>query len=267
MATYAIGDVQGCWAALQRLLALIQFDETQDCLWFTGDLINRGPDSLAVLRFVRQLPHKVTVLGNHDLHFLAVYYAGRAVVKGDTLDQLLAAPDCAELAAWLCQQPLLHVDLQRNAACVHAGIPPMWRLAQAQQYARELENVLQSPQRDEFFQHMYADQPDAWDESLSGWPRYRLITNYFTRMRFLTDEGKLNLSFKGELDSAPANLIPWYEIPRVEPLSIRLLFGHWAALMGQCPVPDFHALDGGCVWGNQLIALRLEDERRFSVAA
>lgn len=265
MATYAIGDVQGCWQALQRLLDHLQFDPAQDTLWFTGDLVNRGPDSLAVLRFVSTLKNPIVVLGNHDLHFLALFYTQRPTQADDTLNELLASDDCPQLAAWLIQRPLFYHDQLQNYAMVHAGIPPTWTLAQTLHYAQEVEQVLQSDQRKEFFLNMYANQPNSWHESIVGLPRLRLITNYLTRMRFLDHAGHLNLSYKGELDNAPDDLIPWFNYPRSTPFPTRVIFGHWAALRGHCPVAQYSALDGGCVWGYELMALRLEDGQRFAV--
>lgn len=263
MATYAIGDVQGCWQPLQRLLDVLQFDPNKDTLWFTGDLVNRGPESLAVLRFVSTLHRPIVVLGNHDLHFLALYYTQRKPAADDTLTTLLQSSECDQLAEWLSQRPLFHYDAEFDTAMVHAGIPPFWTLQQTQDYAHEVEILLRSSQRQDFFLNMYANTPTHWQDSLHAWPRLRLITNLLTRMRFLDQQGHLNLSYKGELDRAPANLIPWFSYPRTLPLSSRVIFGHWAALRGECPIPQYHAIDGGCVWGNELIALRLEDGRRY----
>lgn len=265
MSTYVIGDVQGCWRSLQALLNKIEFDQDEDVLWFAGDLINRGPNSLDVLYFVYALQNAIVVLGNHDLHFLACYYGQKQISEQDTFQDILAAPFVDKLAEWLCHQPLCYVDETHQAILTHAGIPPYWSLEQALQYANEVESILQSNQRNELFSNMYdqTDQSTLWDDAISGWERSRLIINHFTRMRFIDNNNNLNLSYKGEIKDAPNNLTPWFDLPRKEPLQCRLYFGHWAALQGHCTAKNIEAVDGGCVWGNHLIAVRLEDQQRF----
>lgn len=265
MATYAIGDIQGCLEPLQCLLKKIQFNPINDKLWLAGDLINRGPDTLATLRYLYQLRDSITVvLGNHDLHFLAVYYGLRKRNKNDTLDELLIAPDCADLVYWLRQQKLVHHDPVSGFTMVHAGIPPQWDLSEALSYSREVESVLRSDKVEEFLANMYGNFPSRWDEALAGTDRLRLITNYFTRMRFCSADGELELQTKESADSAPPGFSPWFSFLRRKTRNQKILFGHWAALEGRSGVSHVYALDTGCVWGGSLTALRLEDECRFS---
>lgn len=266
MSTYAIGDIQGCFSELRDLLALVQFNADQDTLWFTGDLVNRGPKSLEVLRFVRDLGGRhVSVLGNHDLHLLAVAYGVRALHRGDTLEPVLQAPDRDDLIDWLRHRPLLHYDKVNGYVMSHAGLAPSWTLRQAREVAREVETVLQGDTPEFFLQHMYGNEPDRWDDSLSGVERLRCIVNYLTRMRFCYADGRLDLSYKGEIAGKPRDLIPWFDVPNRTNVSEKIIFGHWAALDGKTGLPQLYALDTGCVWGNCLTALRLEDEKRFSV--
>ncbi len=265
MATYAIGDIQGCLEPLQCLLKEIEFNPPNDRLWLAGDLINRGPDTLATLRFLYELRDSITiVLGNHDLHFIAVYYGLRKRGKNDTLDELLRAPDCADLVYWLRQQKLLHHDPLLNFTMVHAGIPPQWDLSEALAHAREVENVLQGDKIENFLVGMYGNLPSRWDENLDGVDRLRLITNYFTRMRFCNAEGELELQTKESADAAPPGFAPWFSYLARKTCSEKIIFGHWAALEGRTNVNNVFALDTGCVWGGALSALRLEDEAPFS---
>ncbi len=263
MTTYAVGDLQGCLKPLQCLLQQVDFDFERDRLWLTGDLINRGPDSLETLRFLyRHRDHITTVLGNHDLHFLAVYHGHARLHPSDTLDALLAAPDCAELAQWLQQQPLLHSDPHNGFHMVHAGIPPIWSLTQAQTYAREVEQQLQQ-QADNYFQHMYGNQPDCWSPDLAGPERWRTITNYFTRMRFCSAEGRLDFSNKLGAEQAQQQFQPWFDFEQRPSRQDKIIFGHWAALQGKTEADNVFALDTGCVWGGQLSFLRLQDQHYF----
>ncbi|MGV3739845.1 MAG: symmetrical bis(5'-nucleosyl)-tetraphosphatase [Gammaproteobacteria bacterium] len=269
MADYAIGDVQGCFDSLRYLLDKIQYNEREDRLWFVGDLVNRGPKSLEVLRFIKNLPIPARIcLGNHDLHLLSLVYTDRRLQPYDpSLQQILDADDCEELCAWLTQQPLLHFDPDLNVVMVHAGIAPQWNLAEAQAYAKELEQVLNGPERNHFLQNMYGNIPNAWSDESSGIKRLRLICNYFTRMRFCFVDGSLDLEYDGTVDKAPKDLYPWYETPNRQAISASLVFGHWAALAGQCFLPGIFALDTGCVWGGSLTALHLQDQRRVGVPA
>ncbi len=267
MAIYAIGDVQGCFQELQQLLALVAFDPVQDQLWFAGDLVNRGPDSLAVLRFVKQLDAAaVTVLGNHDLHLLALAYGERQRGRKDaSLQAVLDAPDADELVQWLRQQPLLHQA--QGFVMTHAGIPPQWSVEQAAARAAEVEQALRGPGIREFLHHMYGDEPDCWHEDLQGQLRLRVITNYLTRMRALDAQGRLNLGFKESVSELLPPWQPWFAFYRTQPPAQQLLFGHWAALNGRVGLSGIHGLDTGCVWGGQLTALRLDDLERFQVPA
>ncbi|UTW14231.1 symmetrical bis(5'-nucleosyl)-tetraphosphatase [Marinobacterium rhizophilum] len=263
MATYAIGDIQGCFDQLQSLLECVGFGDS-DQLWLAGDLVNRGPKSLETLRFVRSLGSRArVVLGNHDLHLLAIHYGITQPRRSDTLGPILEAPDRDELMQWLMQQPLLVHDAQLDYVMVHAGIPPDWSLKQARNRAREVETVLQGPDAKTFFQHMYGNTPDRWSKELEGWDRLRVITNYLTRMRFCDDRGRLDFAAKGGLETQPSGFLPWYSHPR-RASEARIIFGHWAALEGGLQHPKLFSLDTGCVWGNRLTAMRLEDQRYYA---
>jgi len=269
MATYAIGDIQGCYDELQNLLEKVNFS-SQDQLWIAGDLVNRGPKSLETLRFLKDLGNQATcVLGNHDLHLLAVHYGAVSCKRNDTLDEILSAPDCIELMDWLRKQKLLVHDKKLNYAMVHAGIPPCWSVRKARKRAKEVETVLRGTLAREFFNHMYGNKPDCWSSSYEGWDRLRLITNYLTRMRFCDNNGKLDFSAKGTLESQPSGYQPWFKLPRKDPEEdpVRIIFGHWAALEGEAEAEHVFALDTGCVWGNKLTAMRLQDQQLFSVPA
>lgn len=263
---YAIGDLQGCLAPFQCLLQEIKFNTDRDQLWLAGDLVNRGPDSLGTLRRCYELRDNiVAVQGNHDLHLLATAFdPDRTAKRKDTLDAILNAPDRDALLEWMIHNPLLHVDDTRQAALVHAGIPPMWDLQEARRKAQEVESALQdAEQRIAFFQAMYGNQPDHWDESLQGTTRLRVITNYFTRMRLCNAEHHLNLSYKSTLDGIPAGEFPWFATPGRIELPYRIFFGHWAALMGETHDESIIGLDHGCVWGNRLSAYCLDTNEWF----
>ncbi len=268
MATYAIGDIQGCNDALQRLLQHCAFDPHHDQLWLAGDLVNRGPQSLQVLRFVQQLGERAkVVLGNHDLHLLALHYSGGKLKKSDTIQDILQAPDREQLLDWLRTQPLVVLDEANNWCMSHAGIPPHWSVQQARQLAQEVERVLQSDQCSEFFRQMYGNLPDRWQPDLQGMDRLRVIVNYLTRMRFVGPDNELDLLSKEGVGTAPTGFQPWFKVqPRLAAAN-RLLFGHWAALEGKADSTNVYALDTGCVWGGQLSALRLDDETWFRVPA
>ncbi len=266
MSTYVIGDLQGCFEPLARLLQHISFNAEKDTLWFTGDLVNRGPESLACLRFVKNLGsrHRV-VLGNHDLHLLAVAYKAHASLPEDTFQDILNAPDKHELLDWLMHQPLLHYEL--DYVLVHAGLAASWDLATAKTLAHEVESILQSDKAYDFLKHMYGNHPNAWSDDLQGIDRWRCITNYFTRARFCYPDGSLELETKGKINSAKDKLIPWFKVPNRQNADLKILFGHWAALGGITDTPHTYALDTGCIWGYNLTAMRLEDGLRFSVAS
>ena len=263
MATYAIGDVQGCFGALERLLDAFGFDRTRDRLWFVGDLVNRGPDSLATLRMVKDLGDAaVTVLGNHDFHLLAVA-AGRAKRRrSDTLDAVLAAPDRDELLGWLRRRPMLHV--QNRWAMVHAGLLPQWSVATARLLAREVEAALRGANWRDFLAQLYGDRPDSWSEDLRGADRLRVIVNAMARMRFCTAEGIMEFRTKGETAKAPPGFFPWFDAPGRASGDYTIICGHWSTL-GLKLRPDLLALDSGCVWGGSLSAVRLEDRDVFQV--
>lgn len=269
MATYAIGDVQGCFKPLQHLLEVIHFDEKQDCLWFAGDLINRGPHSLATLRFIHSLGDSAkVVLGNHDLHLLAVAHGYANLKKNDTLADILNATDRDELLNWLIAQPLCHYDANFNAVMSHAGIPPCWDLPQTLSLAEEAHRMLISDQADSFFAVMYGNTPEIWNDSLQGFDRYRAIVNYLTRMRFCQSNGLLDLKQNGSVyKDTKSGFSPWFTFPSKLPPECQVIFGHWAALEGETNVTNIHALDTGCVWGNTLTALRLDDWQRFTSPA
>lgn len=267
MPDYAIGDVQGCYGPLQRLLERIDFNDKVDRLWFVGDLVNRGPDSLAVLRFLSTLPIKpVITLGNHDLHLLASLFGGRPW-KGhdDTIHDVLQAPDGESLGHWLRNQSILYYSAELNVVMCHAGIAPLWDLDTAMRLAQELEAVLAGDEYKTFLRRMYENKPDNGLDEAVGQARLIHITNYFTRMRFCDAQGRLDLSYKGGINKAPKHLYPWYEVPGRQPIEADIVFGHWAALKGLCPNPKIHAIDTGCLWGGQLTALRLQDKQRFTV--
>jgi bis(5'-nucleosyl)-tetraphosphatase (symmetrical) len=263
---YAIGDVQGCFSTLVKLLEHIPFDADRDILWFTGDLVNRGPQSLETLRFIKNLGgHHHVVLGNHDLHLLALAHKAHAGWPDDTLRDVLQAPDCEELMAWLSWRPLLYHDDATGFTLVHAGLAPAWDLSTALRLAREIEAVLRGPQAAEFLKNMYGNTPDQWDERLSGMKRWRCITNYLTRMRWCYPNGRLILNDNAA--DTENNSIPWFKVTPRANAELKIIFGHWAALGGGTHVPRTYALDTGCVWGRQLTAMRLEDEKKWSVPA
>jgi bis(5'-nucleosyl)-tetraphosphatase (symmetrical) len=265
MATYVIGDLQGCLTPLVELLENIHYHPERDKLWFAGDLINRGEESLETLRFVKSLGNNATVvLGNHDLHLLAVSHGHGKLKRGDTLAKILTAADRDDLMNWLRQQPLFHYDEQLNTVMTHAGIPPCWDLAKTQSLASEVEAKLRSDRVDDFFATMYGNTPDKWRDDLTGLDRLRTITNYLTRMRFCDENSKLDLKSKEGINTAEKGFAPWFNYPSKVPEGCHIVFGHWAALEGKTQLEHIHALDTGCVWGGSLTALRLEDKQRFS---
>jgi len=263
MTTYVIGDLQGCYDELQNLLNHINYQPEQDFLWFVGDLVNRGPKSLETLRFVKQLgKHAVTVLGNHDLHLLAIDAGySKPPKEGDTLTPVLTAPDKEELLEWLRHRPLLHVEASQNIAMLHAGLPPQWDITQAQQHATEVETALRGKKWRKFFKHMYGNQPDQWNEKLESWDRLRFIVNCFTRMRYCTIKGKIDFREKGKPGTQPAKLLPWFEVPGRKSQDIRIVFGHWSTL-GLRQTENICAIDTGCLWGGSLTALQLNGKMK-----
>src|SRR5512135_155725 len=263
MAIYAVGDIQGCYNEFQQLLEQIRFNPAQDQLWLVGDLVNRGPGSLQVLRFVKALGDSaITVLGNHDLHLLAVAEGAAELHRSDTLDEVLNAPDRDELLAWLRRQHLVHAD--GDYVMVHAGLLPQWSVKQAVSLAREVENVLRGDDYAAFFKHMYGNTPHEWDDNLEGYKRLRVITNAFTRMRICTPQGAMEFKFKGEVEHIPAGYLPWFDVPKRKSRDATVIFGHWSAL-GLKSTPNVIALDTGCLWGGPMSAIRLEDRQLFQV--
>lgn len=261
MTDYAIGDIQGCYTGLQKILAAVDFDSAQDRLIATGDLVNRGPESLDTLRFCRGLGERfMCVLGNHDLHLLAIAHGVRKPTRYDTLDAVLAAPDRDVLLDWLQQQPLL-LDIG-DYTLVHAGLPPQWSLTQARALAAEVSSVLRSPRAAEYFDAMYGNQPACWSEQLSGVERWRCITNYLTRMRRCSSTGVLEFDVKAAQSHAldPATgCAGWFVHPDRKTHQRAIVFGHWAALEGEYGGTHHFPLDTGYAWGGRLRLMNLKD--------
>ncbi|MBD3894851.1 symmetrical bis(5'-nucleosyl)-tetraphosphatase [Halomonas sp. ML-15] len=264
MARYAVGDLQGCHREFVALLERLAFDPSADQLWLAGDLVNRGPGSLDCLRDVHALGDAArVVLGNHDLHLLAVARGGASIKRSDTLDAILAAPDREVLLDWLQQQPLAVAEGEH--LMVHAGLLPQWSWEQAQALADEVQARLAGPGAGAFLEQMYGNQPACWRDDLDGIERLRVIVNAFTRMRFIDADGCLDFAAKEGLDSGPTGFAPWFSYPRSD--DPQIIFGHWAALEGKTPGSRVRAeaLDTGCVWGGHLTALNLDSGERISV--
>ncbi len=262
MATYAIGDVQGCHDELNALLKKLQFNPDRDLLWFCGDLINRGPKSLDTLRLLHALRDNVLcVLGNHDLHLLATAFSHRHPGKRDTIDDILNASDANTLLQWLRRQPLFHTDSRLNLVMVHAGIHPDWSIRKSQQLAHEVEAVIQGEEHIDFYKHMYGDKPQNWSERLAGWSRYRFITNVFTRLRYCDHQGRPALNEKGPPGSQANGVFPWFAVPGRKSADARIIFGHWSTLpqAGKTSLHNTLPLDTGCLWGGRLTAMRIDD--------
>jgi len=265
MAIYAIGDVQGCYIELQLLLEKINYQQSQDVLWFAGDLVNRGPDSLAVLRFIKSLGDRaVTVLGNHDLHLLAVA-AGCANNKpSDTLTEILSAPDCDTLLDWLRLQPLIQHDSASGFTLVHAGLPPQWGLVDALRCAQEVETVLRGDDYRVFFKYMYGNKPSRWSVDLTGWGRRRFIVNCFTRLRYCDASGELYLNEKGLPGTQANDSVPWFEVPNRLSKEMKIIFGHWSTLrLSAISQRGVFPIDTGCVWGDALTAIKLQEKPEY----
>jgi bis(5'-nucleosyl)-tetraphosphatase (symmetrical) len=257
---YLVGDVQGCADALERLLAEINFSPSRDRVVMLGDLVNRGPQSLAVLRRLSGFGDSaVCLLGNHDLHLIAVARGHRTQKRGDTLDDVLQAPDADQHIHWLRQQRLAH--LEAGWLCVHAGVVPQWDTTQTLALAAEVQAVLRGPQLDTFMAKMYGNEPLRWDEDLQGAARWRFIINTLTRIRFCNAEGELDLKTKEGAGAALPGFGPWFEAPHRRTTGQPLAFGHWSTL-GLINRPDLLALDTGCVWGGALSAMRVDGGRR-----
>ena len=260
MSTYVVGDIQGCYRELKQLLENVQFNPNHDQLIAAGDMINRGPDNLSTLKLLQDLD-ALCVLGNHDLHFLAVAAGFKKPGKSDTLDDLLESSDLSDITTWLRQHPLILNYEDRNIVIAHAGIPHTWSAEDATNYASEVQEILKSSKPEDFFQHMYGNEPANLTPEVTGMTRLRVITNYLTRMRFCNQQADLELSAKANI--APRGYAPWFTFPRQD--ATRIVFGHWAAIEGVTNSDQFIAIDTGCIWGRQLTALRLEDHRRFAV--
>lgn len=261
MAVFAIGDVQGCYDELNKMLDQIKFDPALDQIWLAGDLVNRGPKSLEVLRFVKSLGNNcISVLGNHDLHLLA-NAAGVVEYQHhmDTIEPVLNAVDSDELMQWLRQQPLFYHDVELDFSMVHAGLPPQWSIAEAQARSAEVESVLKSDNWREFFAHMYGNNPKRWSPDLQGWERLRFITNCFTRLRYCHEDGRLALKFKGAPENKPLHQKPWFEMPGRASEQDKIVFGHWSTL-GTGQYGNVFSLDSGAVWGETLTAVRIDQQ-------
>ncbi|UYO73540.1 symmetrical bis(5'-nucleosyl)-tetraphosphatase [Halomonas qinghailakensis] len=264
MSTYVIGDLHGCHAEFVSLLEQLGFNPANDTLWLVGDLVNRGPGSLACLKEVQALGGAARcVLGNHDFHLLVVARGGGKLKKNDTLSDILAAPQREQVLDWLQSQPL--AIYENNTLMTHAGVLPTWRAEQAISFSQEVQAALLSERSGEFLTQLFGNQPDQFRDDLEGMDRMRCLVNVFTRMRFINSDGKLDFAAKEGLESAPDGFAPWFQYPRAD--TLQLLFGHWAALEGRTPNAAIHveALDTGCVWGGSLTALNLESGERISV--
>lgn len=261
MSVYAIGDLQGCYDELQRLLERIQFDANKDTLWFVGDIVNRGPQSLQCLRYIIELGDAaITVLGNHDLCLIASSLSIRKTGATDTLDEILQAPDRDELIDWLRRQPLMVRDDTLDYSMVHAGLAPQWTSEQALDLSKEVTAVISGPDYREFFQSMYGNHPVCWSDELRGMDRLRFIVNAMTRMRYCTAQGELDFKQNGAPGSQPDGLFPWYEIDGRRSAGEKIIAGHWSTL-GRLEKNNVYALDTGCVWGGQLTAMRIDCEK------
>ena len=268
---YVIGDVQGCFEALKALLKEIQFDADQDFLWFTGDLVARGENSIGAIRFIKKLVDRgvaATVLGNHDLNLLAVARGIKEINPKDNIDDVIHALESDDLIDWLRKQPLCLFP-NGQTVVTHAGIPSIWTAEQASKLAKEVEEVIAHNDLnvlDDFLKDMYGKKPDLWSEDLSGNARLRCITNYLTRMRLTDKNGRLEFSFKDSLDEPmPKGFKPWFEFESNATQTHQIIFGHWAALEAKTINNSIQNVDGGCVWGHKLVAYRLEDKKKFAV--
>ncbi len=265
MATYAIGDIQGCYYAFQKLLESINFNPKVDALWLVGDVVNRGAHSLAVLRWCYEHQDSIQmVLGNHDLHTIAVAHGIRKPNRSDTIQSIIEAPDADTLLTWLRQQPLIVSN--ENYVMVHAGLLPQWQISDALSYAKEVEYALQSEQYVDFLSNMYGNTPNSWQDNLVGYERLRVIVNAMTRMRVCTPDGALDFSFKGELKDVPNGYFPWFDFPNRAPFQQIIIFGHWSAL-GLQQRENIVALDTGCLWGGKLTAICLETKEITQVSS
>lgn len=272
MAIYCIGDVHGCYNELKQLLKLAEFDSKHDELLFTGDIIGRGPKPLQVIQFIRDLgPRAHVVLGNHDLNFIAIARGLNKAKKRDMLDSVLSSSNLSEIVDWFCKQPLMYMHPTASICLVHAGLAPQWDIETALKCAKEVEEVISNPAMlDTYLAHMYSDQPNIWSTDLSGIPRWRFITNVFTRIRFCHPDQSLDFLNKNTPESAKnENLYPWFDMRYNKPFDknnrYTVVFGHWAALSGKCTYPHVKALDTGCVWGGSLTMWCYDTDTLYSV--
>ncbi len=257
---YLVGDVQGCCGALRRLLAQLDFSASRDRLYVLGDLVNRGPQSLETLQLLRGLGDSaLCILGNHDLHLLAVAFGGRRLRRGDTFGDVLSAPDRDAWIAWLREQRL--AAFEHGWLMVHAGVAPQWDMATTLSLADEVRSMLRSAELPEFLRTMYGDEPTRWDAGLSGFVRLRLIVNVLTRIRFVGPDGTLDLKTKDGENAAPPGLVPWFEAPGRQTQGTPIAFGHWSTF-GLVNRPELLGLDTGCVWGGKLTAVRIDGVQR-----
>lgn len=271
MSTYAIGDIQGCYKQLRKLLKKVEFSVNTDTLWCVGDLINRGPNSFDTLKFLQDIDDCTRiVLGNHDLHFIALHERCAPVRGKDTIEEILEAKECDDLSNWLRSKPLAYYDSvdtvtgPENFLMIHAGVAPGWSLQKTLNLAAEVEYALQDSNYRDFLSHMYGDVPVRWHNKLEGLDRLRVITNYLTRIRFCDEIGTLRLDVKQGLSAAPPGYKPWFEYEKISK-DASIVFGHWASLEGKTNREKVYALDTGCAWGRELTLMRLEDQKRFSV--
>lgn len=261
--TFAIGDIQGCLEPLKQLLDRVGFDEKKDTLWCVGDLVNRGPDSLGTLEFLYSIRKSLkVVLGNHDLHLLAVAYGEKKVKPESELLAIAASENAEKILKWLRKQPLVQWDKERNLAMCHAGIPPMWSVKKAKALSDEVQLVLKSDQHYKFYRAMYGNEPDTWSDDLKGMERLRVITNYLTRMRFLGENGELEFENKATAKEVGKGFKPWFEYENKLKKN-HLLFGHWAALGGVFDQPKITGLDTGCVWGGPMTLMNVDTNTFF----
>ncbi|MEE4244332.1 MAG: symmetrical bis(5'-nucleosyl)-tetraphosphatase [Kangiellaceae bacterium] len=267
MTTYAVGDLQGCFVSLLNLLDKLNFNWDKDKLWLAGDLVNRGPQSLDTLRYLHQHRERVrVVLGNHDLHMLAIAEGVRRPGNKDNLSAITDYTHNRDLIDWLISQPLARYSKKYQTLMVHAGVAKQWSLKQTLALSDEISEVLQNKKtRRPFLSGMYGNQPDQWSDDLIGTDRHRVITNIFTRMRFCDHNGKLNLTAKSKPYRPPKGCLPWYKLPLKIKNNVRIVFGHWAALEGRLANERFQAIDTGCVWGGKLTAVNLKTGIRTSV--
>ena len=270
MARYAVGDIQGCYDSLMKLLKKANFDPSKDELWSVGDLINRGPKDYQVLKYCMSLGDRFTcVLGNHDLHFLAIALGYFEAKDSDTFHDVLDAPDLKEITDWLRNQKLAHYDQDRDILMVHAGVPPIWSVKKTLALAAEVEDVIRDKKLSRlYFANMYGNLPRVWSKQLAGTKRLRVITNYLTRMRFCDSKSRLEFRSKAGIKHAPKGYKPWFEVKDRKAEKTDILFGHWAALMGEAEAKHVHALDTGCVWGGRMTLINIDDlSERISVKA